>query len=290
MKVDDILAYSDEYFVNLAYKYFGFSDKGLKRRFKYRMTNRNIIEFKNFIGNIEGKRILAASGSAIPLFSLLDESNGVPKFIVGFDYSPKQVAYNYLVKNAIINLDHKGFLTFFGYNQKGKRTKMVKLMRKKIIKDIPSILHPFVPADHELTRRDFILKRNAYCSFFDNKEDYNKIKKNIHLIKFFVFYLDPLCKKSLLCIFNKDFFNFIYLSNILDWVCWHNSVQDKNIKSIFSMLSKISSKNSIITIDHLTQRVTLLSAFLKKVSYVKKISYNLYIYHWDMYKILLNRI
>ena len=94
---NDYLEYSDEDLVNFAYQCFGFSDKGLKRRFKYRMTNRNIRKLKDFIGNIHNKRILATSGSGIPLFSLLDESNGIPKFILGFDYSPKQVAYNYLV-------------------------------------------------------------------------------------------------------------------------------------------------------------------------------------------------
>ena len=247
---NNYLEYSDEDFVNFTYQYFGFSDKGIERRFKYRMTNRNIKKFKNFIGNIHDKKILAASGSGIPLFSLLNESNGIPKFIFGFDYSPKQVAYNYLVKNAIINLDHKEFLIFFGYDKKDGRTRWVKLMRKKIIKKIPSILHPFIPYNHELTKRDFILKRNSECSFLDNKEDYKKIKKNIQRIKFFVFYLDPLCKESLSDIFNKDFFNFIYLSNILDWICWHNPIQHKDIKHIFCEFKKIS----IITHIYICQK------------------------------------
>jgi len=287
---NNYLEYSDEDFVNLTYQCFRFSNKGLKRRFKYRMTNRNIRKLKNFIGNIHNKKILAISGSGIPLFSLLDESNGIPKFIFGFDYSPKQVAYNYLVKNAVINLDYEEFLIFFGYNKKDRRTKWVKLMRKKIIKKIPSILHPFIPYNHELTKRDFILKKNSECSFFQNKEDYKKVKKNIQLIKFFVFNLSPFCKEFLSDIFNKDFFNFIYLSNVLDWICWHNSVQRKDIKHLFHDFKEVSQKDSSVIIDHLTQKITLLSAVLAETNNLKKEDYNLYIYNWTMYKILLNNI
>ncbi|MFH1233859.1 MAG: hypothetical protein V1649_04410 [Patescibacteria group bacterium] len=286
----DYPEYSDEDFANLTYQCFGFSNKGLKRRFKYRMTNRNIRKLKNFVGNIHNKKILATSGSGIPIFSLLDENNGIPKFIFGFDYSPKQVAYNYLVKNAIINLDYEEFLIFFGYNKKDRRTRWVKLMRKKIITKIPSILHPFVPYDHELTKRDFILKKNSECSFLHNKEYYKKVKKNIQLVKFFVFNLSPFCKESLSDIFNKDFFNFIYLSNVLDWICWHNSVQREDIKRLFHNFKKVSKKNSYIIVDHLTQRITLLSAILAETNNLKKDDYNLYIYDWAMYKILLNNI
>lgn len=287
---DDYFKYSDEDFVNIAYQNFGFSDNGLKRRFKYRMTNRNIRKLKDFIGNIHNKKILATSGSGIPLFSLLDESNGIPKFILGFDYSPKQVAYNYFVKNAIISLEYEEFLIFFGYNKKEGRTKWAKSMRKKIITKIPSILHPFIPYDHELTKRDFILKKNSECSFFQNKEDYKKVKKNIQLIKFFVFNLNPFCKESLSNIFKQDFFNFIYLSNVLDWICWHNLVQREDIKQLFRDFKKVSEKSSPIIIDHLAQRITLLSAILAETNNLKKEDYSLYIYNWTMYKILLNNI
>ena len=287
---DDYLKYSDDDFVNLTYQSFGFSNEGLKRRFKYRMTNRNVKKLKDFVGNIHHKKILAVSGSGIPLFSLLDESNGIPRFIFGFDYSPKQVAYNYLVKNAIINLDYEEFLIFFGYNKKDRRTRWVKLTRRKIITKIPNILRPFIPYDHELTKRDFILKKNSECSFFQNKKNYKKVKKNIQLIKFFVFNLNPFCKEPLSDIFNKNFFNFIYLSNVLDWICWHNSVQHKDIKHLFNDFKKISEKDSSVIIDHLIQRITLLSAILAKTNNLRKLSYNLYIYKWAMYKILLNNI
>ncbi|MEA3378350.1 MAG: hypothetical protein U9Q69_01800 [Nanoarchaeota archaeon] len=290
IRTNNYLECSDEDFVNFTHQCFGFSDEGLKRRFKYRMTNRNIIKFKSFIGNIHDKKILAASGSGIPLFSLLNENNGIPKFIFGFDYSPKQVAYNYLIKNAIINLNYEEFLIFFGYNKKGRRTKRVKLMREKIIKKIPSILYTFIPYNHELTKRDFILKRNSKCSFLHSKEDYKKIKKNIQRIKFFVFRLNPFCKKSLSDIFNKDFFDFIYLSNVLDWICWHNNIQRRDIKHMFYDFKKISTKNSPVIIDHLAQRKTLLPAFLDETSNLKKTSYDLYIYNWKMYKILLNNL
>jgi hypothetical protein len=254
------------------------------------MTNRNIRKLKDFIGNIHNKRILATSGSGIPLFSLLDESNGIPKFILGFDYSPKQVAYNYLIKNAIINLEYEEFLIFFGYNKNGRRTWWAKLMRRKIITKIPSILRPFVPHNHELTKRDLILKNNSECSFFSNKEDYKKVKKNIQLIKFFVFNLNPFCKESFSDIFKKESFNFIYLSNVLDWICWHNSVQRKDIKRIFHDFKKVSEKESSVIVDHLTQRRTLLSEILIEIDKLKKEDYNLYIYNWAMYKILLNNI
>ena len=163
-------------------------------------------------------------------------------------------------------------------------------MRKKIIKKIPIILHPFIPYNHELTKRDFILKRNSKCSFLHNKEEYKKIKKNIQRIKFFVFYLNPFCEKSLPDIFNKDFFNFIYLSNVLDWICWHNPVQHKDIKHIFCDFKKVSIKDSSVIIDHLAQRKTLLPAFLDKADNLKRTDYDLYIYNWEMYKILLNNI
>ncbi|MDD4476610.1 MAG: hypothetical protein PHY40_00430 [Patescibacteria group bacterium] len=287
---NDYLEYSDEDFINLTHQCFGFSNKGLKRRFKYRMTNRNIRRLKDFIGDMHNKRILATSGSGIPLFSLLNESNGIPKFILGFDYSPKQVAYNYLVKNSIINLEYEEFLIFFGYNKNGIRTEWVKLMRRKIITKIPNILRPFVPRNHELTKRDLILKNNSECSFFSDKENYKKVKKNIQLIKFFIFNLNPFCKESLSDIFKKESFNFIYLSNVLDWICWHNSVQHKDIKRLFHDLKKVSEKGSSVIVDHLTQRRTLLSEILTKTDKLKKEDYSLYIYNWAMYKILLNNI
>lgn len=287
---NDYLEYSDEDFVNFTHQCFGFSNKGLKRRFKYRMTNRNIRRLKDFIGNIHNKRILATSGSGIPLFSLLNKSNGIPKFILGFDYSPKQVAYNYFVKNAIINLKYDEFLIFFGYNKNSRRIGWVKLMRKKIITKIPSILRPFVPRNHELTKRDLILKNNSECSFFSDKEDYKKVKKNIQLIKFFIFNLNPFCKESLSDIFKKESFNFIYLSNVLDWICWHNSVQYKDIKRLFHNFKEVSEKGSSVIVDHLTQRRTLLSEILTETDKFKKEDYSLYIYNWAMYKILLNNI
>jgi len=287
---NDYLKYSDEDFVNFTHQCFGFSNEGLKRRFKYRMTNGNIKRLEDFIGNIHNKRILAISGSGIPLFSLLNESNGIFKFILGFDYSPKQIAYNYLVKNAIINLEYDEFLIFFSYNKNGRRTKWVKLMRRKIITKIPSILRPFVPRNHELTKRDLILKNNSECPFFSNKEDYKKVKKNIQLIKFFVFNLNPFCKESLSDIFFKKSFNFIYLSNVLDWICWHNSVQRKDIECIFYDFKKVSERESIVIVDHLIQRRTLLSEILTETDKLTKEYYSLYIYNWAMYKILLNNI
>ena len=134
------------------------------------------------------------------------------------------------------------------------------------------------------------MKRNSECSFFNNKKNYKKIKKNIQLIKFFVFYLNPFCKKSLSDIFNKDFFSFIYLSNVLDWICWHNTVQHEDIKRIFYEFKKVSVKNSSVIVDHLAQRKTSLPEFLNKTNNLKKASYDLYIYNWEMYKILLNNI
>ena len=118
----------------------------------------------------------------------------------------------------------------------------------------------------------------------------NKKRLVFALIKFFVFYLNPFYKKSISNVFGKDFFDFIYLSNILDWICWHNSVQHKDIKHIFREFKKVSVKNSPVIIDHLSQRKTLLPVFLNKTNNFKKASYDLYVYNWEMYKILLKNI
>ena len=63
-----------------------------------------------------------------------------------------------------------------------------------------------------------------------------------------------------------------------------------NPEKEFELLKKISEKDSSVIIDHLIQRITLLSAILAKTNNLRKLSYNLYIYKWAMYKILLNNI
>lgn len=280
---------SDEEFVNLSFHLFPITQQGLKRRFKYRMTNRDIGKLNNICGDLRGKKVLAASGSSIPLFSFLSQEKS-PDVIYGFDYSPKQIAYNYLIKYAIRDLSLEDFKDFFGYEVTGARSRKNRKVRRRLIGYIPSSLRKYITYNHELTKRDIKLKACSNCSFFSSEAEYYNIKKNINKIKFFVFNLNTSFEQKLNMLFPDKYFDYAYLSNVLDWICWHNETGKSDIDNILIMLKNIVKDDAIVTVDHLAKRETLLSDYLESSKVTKKSDYNMYTYYWKMYNINLTKI
>lgn len=250
------------------------------------MTNRDIEKLNTFCGDLSGKRVLAASGSSIPLLSfLMRKKEESPALIYGFDYSPKQVAYNYFLKSAIKYLNFKEFLDCFGYLGKKTRNNENKLRRRFLISHVPSQLRKYVPRNHELTLRDLKLKTRANCDFFHDKNSYNLVRSNIHKVKYFVFNLNPDFGQNLNQLFPKNYINSIYLSNVLDWICWHNDAGFPDLASIFKMIQQISPSKTTVIIDHLAHRTTLLPSFLTTQDIIQETNYHMYTYYWSVYKL-----
>lgn len=277
---------SDQEFTSLALEKFPPTQQGLARKFKYRMTNRDIEKLHQFCGNFDGKTILAASGSSIPLLSFLSVSNP-PRMIFGFDYSPKQIAYNFFLKYAIQELSFLDFRDFLGLTGKHSRSSQNKAIRRRILKKIPRQLRKYLTYNHELTRRDMKLSGYSHCRFLFEESRFNCVKRNIGRIKFFVFNLNTSFGQELNMLFPDHYFEMVYFSNVLDWICWHNTVSDVDIDSIMNMVRKVLEKDSRLIIDHLAKRKTLLPDYLKHKRVVEKSDYEMYTYYWEMYKIKL---
>lgn len=105
------------------------------------------------------------SGIFVSLVLLLDGTIGVPKFIAGFDYSPKQVAFNYFLKSCIEELELEEFRDFFGYNEYGVKGLKNKNIRHSTINRIPKELRRYLIYSHQFARRDLKLVKNYDYEF-----------------------------------------------------------------------------------------------------------------------------
>jgi len=200
------------------------------------------------------------------------------------------VAYNYLLKNAIKSLSYSDFCDFFGFNIRHiKRSEKNKKIRASIIKNIPSEIRKYVTFNHELTRRDLVLKSMSPHPFFESEKTFNIAKKNIDRIVFFVYNLNVESGKDLNKLFAANFFDLIYLSNALDWIYWHNSEEKINIRKIIDNIKGVSNKGATLILEHLVSRKTAFSEYLNKVDIDKSIDYVIYKYNWKLNKILINK-
>lgn len=282
--LDEVLP--DAQLVELAADLFPPTFQGLSRPFKYRMTNRDIGELLTFCGELEGRSVLAVTGSSLPLMSFLSLP-GAPRKLHGFDYSPKQVAYNYLVKAAIKAMSLAEFRDFFGYDRRQPRTDECKATRRALLTEVPEPLRRYVPRQHELTCRDIRLKDCANCLFISDEQSYSRVKANIDRAHFFVFDLNGGLWYDLASMFSDGYFQFVYLSNVLDWICWHRSVSSSDIEGVLAMIGRVTVPGSPCVIDHLAERPTILSRYLQESGAVQTGSYRMYKYIWHMYKLLI---
>lgn len=281
---------SDQDFFQLALEKFKISEQGKRRRFKYRISNIDITRFHETCGNLKSKKILSVSGSAMQLFNLLSDEKQMPEYIYGFDYSPKQVAYNYLLKYAIKYLSFAEFCDFFGICRKNiKRTRKNRERRLMLIKKIPPDLREYLSYNHEITKRDLLLKSVIDIPFLEERNRYEVVRKNVDRTKFFIYNLNTSLSVKLEVLFPSAFFNFIYLSNALDWIYWHNQEGTFSVNEIIDNIAKVSHFQSVLLIDHLASRKTKLVDYLKKREIIGKVDYRAYKYCWRMYKLLINK-
>lgn len=287
LKREDITDIGDETFVKTALAVFGITNEGIARRFKYRVPNINIKIFRDFFGSIRRKGILAVSGSAINLFTLFNnKKTGYPKYIVGFDMSPKQVAYNYFLKSALINLSHDEFLNLFGYHKKILNDKKLFILNRIVLEGVPKVLRSFMPRRYYLTVRDHKLFGNVQFSF--PKQIYSNIQKNVGSAKFMIYNLLPNLRHSPSGLFSSGSFDIFYLSNALDWLCWHHGLTRSGLKRILKTLKAVSAKKAIVICEHLLNRPNFLDKWFSNIALLESKSYTLLKYRWGVYKFFLD--
>lgn len=282
--------FSDDFFFNSALKKFGITDEGLSRRFKYRIPNIKIPALQKFIGTLEGKDVLGVSGSGLTIFNLIDGHCGSPKRIVGFDLSHKQTAYNYFLKNAFMILDREDFLCFFGYPGRIISKYNQKKIQKLIVSRLPKQLSGYLTKHPFLTIRDKKLIKEISCPFIYEGSRFTEIKNHSAGIKFLTFNLNPLFQQQLRDFFSPTSFDIIYLSNALDWLCWHYNLNAQHLKIVFQNLADVSTRNAVIILEHLTTRKSFLSTWLSTVEKSSFQSYNVNKYRWAMYKFYLRAV
>lgn len=289
---DSFEALSDNNFVETCFAPFGFTAEGLSRRFKYRMTNRDLRVFRSVIGDVRDRRILAVSGSAIPLLTLLDTQRGPPRSVFAFDYSPRQTAFNYLLKYSVQRLTHKQWSRFFGLqsDDQSPLTNRVPL-RKDLICHIPRRLRPFLPRRHELTQRDrhFLLPASGVQGVITTSQ-YRTLQQSVPRLKFFVFNLNPAARQKLSSVFSSDAFDFLYLSNVMDWICWHGVRTHQGLRAVIQTLRDVAHPNAIVVFDHLVSRETVLTHALARLDYDTVREYRLHTYVWRVYRLPLHRL
>lgn len=280
---DQILKMDDSEFVDRAFKANNFTLKGGQRRFKYRTTNERVDQLINYLSVKEGQVLLSISSSGMQLFEILANKN-TPKLILAFDYSLKQVAYNYLLKNAIHQLSFKEFRLYFGIDQ--GRCVDRKNIRASLVKQIPRQLKEYLPRKHMFGKRALLLNKYNGLQWIHNQHDFISAKKNLNRIKFFKFEMSHRNTK-LFKIFKKPFFDIVYLSNVLDWICWHNAdvVDIRPLEYIYKDIASVVRKGGHIVITNLLTRKSFVPEFAKSLKIGEKQEISIYKYRWLNYKI-----
>lgn len=278
LTINEILDLNDEEFIDNVYKRNNFTFRGRNRRFKYRTTNELIDKLSNYLDVRKDLNILSISGSGIQLFETLSESSKIPNIILAFDYSPKQVAYNYLLKVAIKTLSFEDFKAYFGLSEP-KIDRI--LIRKKLINMIPRQFRTFLPVKHEFNKRDLLLNSVNNATFLKTKSKFGIIKENIERIKFFEYEIHH---KNLRFskIFEKGSFDRVYLSNVPDWLCWHNKdiINCKPLLGIYRDIKNIIKDEGFIVLSNLLSRASHVPAFLSKVNIIHQQKNQIYKYSW----------
>lgn len=231
-----------------------------------------------------GDAVLSVSSSGVKLFELLAQDKKIPKVIIAFDYSPKQVAYNYLLKSAIATLSYKEFTRYFRLRV-GDADQSEN--RKNLISKIPPQVKKYLPRRHHFTKRDMLLNECNEISWFKNEKKYYILRKRVGRIKFCEYEVSH-HNATLSRIFRPHSFNVVYLSNILDWLCWHNrDIQNIfPLESIYNDIRKILKKGGKIVLCNLKNRESFVPDFLNKLHIKQDITHQTYKYLWRNVTIL----
>jgi SAM-dependent methyltransferase len=282
--VEDIIKMSDNNFIDWLSNKNSFNLNGNSRRFKYRTSNENIASLIDVINIKNDQVVLSVSGSGVQVFEMISDSNNMPRMILSFDYSPKQVAYNYLLKSAVSLMSFEEFQTYFGINSNANIN--LKVIRSKILKLIPYQFRSYLLKNHNFGKRDISINEYNHLKWIFERDKYNTIKENIDRVKFFKFEVSH-HNANLFNIFGKSFFDVVYLSNVLDWVSWHNKdiSDEKPIEKIFNDIKSILKKDGYVVLSHLTTRESFVEDFIAKINVKPYNNDNIYKYKWLTYKI-----
>lgn len=269
---------NDSDFLTAVHNRNHFTLKGEKRRFKYRTTNENVVKFLDHMNVKNHDVVLSVSSSGVKLFEILSQDKKIPKAIIAFDYSPKQVAYNYLLKTAIRMLSYKEFTYYFGL----KKNKIERvIIRKRLMCNIPFQVKNYLPRRHNFTKRDILLNKYNQVSWFKNDKKYNILKGRLNKIKFCEYEVSH-HNLALSSIFQPHTFDIVYLSNILDWLCWHNW-DVKNtlpLKRVYNDIHKIVKKGGKIVLCNLKSRESCVPNFLDDLQIKQDTTHQTYKYLW----------
>jgi hypothetical protein len=276
-KISKIFKLNDEEFLSQVYRMNNFTHRGNKRKFKYRTTNEYIPNLINFINFKSWQTALFVSGSAMQIFEIMSKNN-MTGFILAFDYSPKQIAYNYLFKSAIDNLSYKQFKTYFISNNQNIENKR---LRKKIISGVPRVYRQYLIKMHAFTKRARMLNRYNGITWINSAQAYNRLKININKIKFFQFEISYLNKK-LSTLFTSRIFDVVYISNVFDWLCWHNKEFSdvQTLLSIYKDITEVVKKGGYITITTLSTRYSATPRLLEQLNSEDNKLTKIYKYNW----------
>ena len=224
----------------------------------YLFTNENLKEILQRI-NINNKKILTVCASSDQYFNFLLHN---PQNIELFDINKLTEYLFYLKKSALINLDYELFTEFLIPK---------KIMNKKIFsKDIYNLIRNDLPDKYllfwdrlfnnykntELFKSDLfknnkkytkeILNNNEYLS---SEKTYNQLKETIKNIEKVNFYNIDIFKEF---INNNKKYDFIYLSNIIDYLPIKNKCEYfKKIKELIKEISNNLNENGIIGLNYL---------------------------------------
>lgn len=287
LSIDRIRSLSDEEFEREVLKRCDFDLHGNKRRFKYRTTNESIPLLLNIFEPAPDAAILSIAGSSVQLFEMLGRKRFVPKIILSFDYSAKQVGYAYLIKSSIKNLSYDDFRDYMGITKNAiSRSRLIKIKRE-LQGDIPKYFKGFVPRKHAFNKRDIKLNSLNGITWIHNKVRFYEVKRNIDRIKFFQYEIHHE-NLSLGNIFSRQSFDQVYLSNALDWLCWHNKdiINKDPLLDIYMDVEKIIKKKGSLCLSTLLDRKSYIPDLLKQVNVVRKDLVEMYKYHWLNVKIL----
>lgn len=239
-----------------------YRSKGQERRFKYRTTNEDVGELKWIFGSCKGKTLLAVSSSGVFALELL-AAEDPPALILSFDYSPRQVAYNYLLKSAVRLFSYQDFRRYFFTNTAGSGNKAI---RRQLVQSVPKRYVKYLQRQHAFCRRDHKLNEENSITWWNSRARYANVKRNIERIKFFEFEISH--KNTRFSeLFPKRSFDIIYLSNTLDWLCWHNSdIEDTlPLSMILSDIRCIVKEGGVIVLTSLLDRDSHVPALLKQM-------------------------
>lgn len=283
LTIGEISRESDEGFVSSVYNRINFTFRGRTRRFKYRTTNELVDDLVNYLDVHKDQNILSISGSGIQLFEILTASGKMPNIILAFDYSPKQVAYNYLLKAGIKALSFDEFRSYFGL---ARPTASKILIRKALINMVPEQFRKYLPKRHEFNKRDLLLNSFNKATFLKVRRKFDILKENIERIKFFEYEIHHK-NLSFSELFEKNSFDIVYLSNVPDWLCWHNEdiINSEPLIDIFDDIKNIVKKDGYIVLSNLLSRKSHVPDFVAKMRILHHKKNQIYKYSWSNYKI-----